>query len=172
MGQMIRLVDHDPRITRLCHEVLPAHPSVADWVARELRAAGASVLVAQVVCDCLAEVEPRAPCSPRRVERLSGLLAQEGVYAKAMAWTRQHDPDGLSLSVDIISRIIGAEERVEQLKNLEDGQLPSYRTPLAIRNDGDAPADFAIIFNHAYAMLRGVPSDILTGSSKARAGNS
>ncbi len=71
----------------------------------------------------------------------------------------------------IISTIIGAKAGVELLAKLDEGQRPTTRPPLAIRGDKDAAADFTIIFNRAYVMLRDVPAQVLEREAHKTARN-
>jgi hypothetical protein len=170
-GQVINLAKHDHRIDALCRAALPGHPHVALFVARELRNADASVLVARIVCEQLAKVHPEVSSSHQRVDHVRRCLAREGVYRDTMAWLRTHDDGFLDLSTKIISTIICAKERVELLAKLDEGQRPTTRPPLAIRGDKDAAADFTIIFNRAYVMLRDVPAQVLEREAHKTARN-
>ena len=160
-GQVINLASHDHRITRLCRQALPHHHAVATYVDQALRAANASELVARIVCASLEQIEGPRACPRDQTELIDRCLDSDSVYSEAMTWLRQHDDAFVHLSLQIISDIIGARERVEQTKDLEEGQAPTTRTPLAIRSAGDAAVDFTIIFNRAYVMLRDVPPHTL-----------
>ncbi len=165
---VIRFCKHDPRIAGALRSALPHHPHVVDYLASALGEADGSLYVAQMMSHRLRHVSPKADDSLERVAALSHAGTDRKTRDRILAFMREQDPMFASRSVDMLSDLMLASEQVQLSKNLKDGQAPTSRKRLCIKEGPGARARFGIIFNVAYAMIWGAPASLGQRSRRQR----
>ncbi len=161
MKNVLFLSASDSRIDEECQLALPDHPTVARYIANQLRSHRGSVVLARIMCTSLLDFIERGDC-PDRVPALD-VYQDSGSYAELCRVMRGHDPEFTKRSGLFGWVLRGA---LECWSDPVTGTL-MHRPMQAVSGDERLRTTYMKLFNCAAAMLASVPTDSIQAARAA-----